>query len=141
MAKWTSEEIDMMLERVLPLSHPKLFERAVQRLANELCHTVRKDVLGRSNTQSIERQIWGLATNYKKTYTPVNRTSRVNLEWSYVEDELLKLAKKTKSDHAKAFRKLYEDLAVVLQRHPKEVKDRWNKKGPAKGFPGLLDDV
>jgi hypothetical protein len=92
MNKWTPEQDDLVLDRVLPCVTKGKYQRETVMLANELgigeVHFGQRNVDG----TAIRRHLWGLAVRAVE-YTPtVGQTTRTGLPWTWLDHQILNWA-------------------------------------------------
>lgn len=137
MNKWTAEQDDVVLNRVLPCQTKGKYERELVAIANELgigeVHSGRQHVDG----TAIKRHLWGLAVRAVE-YTPSKpHASRTGLPWTWLDTLVLNWAfvkREVKQTRGKPVPDM-EYVAKLLRRTVEDIKERRGIKRPGvQGF-------
>lgn len=153
---WTDEEIDIVLDEMLPLDNPKQLHLWQSQLSQKfkrgmvLHHTHKHYGIGRSR-KSIEFVLYKVGTGYGKfrRYVPQNRTPRKGKPITWMEYDLLKAAFDPNRDAAKAAKygrdpnriipMTVEFMALVLQRPVEQIRhERYRIQGKFRPTFGLV---
>lgn len=140
---WTNEQIDAVLEKLLPLNSKREYERQLVWLSQEIEVGAADILIGGQVVRDgdpINRALWGLCLRLRGYVGPVclgSRTARCG-PFSWVEHKMLQWALFGKSDQQKA-KPDAEYMAVLFQRDIKEVNKEMNRLGPARGRRGFFD--
>lgn len=136
----TDEEVDALLELVLPCETKAKFELRLAMHANQTGWG-EPDADGMRDGKPIERFLWGLGTRLREYRGPVTRRTKREGPASYTEQWLIDVGTTTDSLEAKHKRKGFPDaayFAILFNREQADAAKIYKAYGPAKNRDGLF---